>query len=404
MPTAVSVLVIVENLPVPFDRRVWLEARTLRESGYTVSVISPMGQGFEAPYETLDGIHVYRHPLPAEESSRLGYLREYAVALKWQARLARRVARERGIDVVHLCNPPDILFLVALMCRVLYGAKIIFDHHDLSPELYEQKFGHRGLFYRLLLLAERLTFWSADRVISTNETYREIAIRRGGKAPEDVHIVRSGPELERFGPVASKASYGNGRPHLVGYVGVMGEQEGLDLLLRAVAHIVHAQGREDIHFMLIGDGPVADGLKALAVELGVGEYVEFTGRVSESELLSRLSACHVCVDPDPKNSFNDASTMNKVLEYMALGKPIVQFDVREGRRSAGGAAVYAEPNDEHDFARKLLWLLENPEECARMGAEGRARMEKWLAWSHQAPKLLECYGSLGLAGVPAVED
>lgn len=396
MPARPSVLMLVENLPVPFDRRVWSEATALAEHGCAVSVISPMGRGFDLPYEEIDGIHVYRHPLPEEESSVRGYLREYAVALRWQFRLARRVGRARGIDVVHVCNPPDLMFLVAVMCKVLRGARIIFDHHDLAPELYAEKFGRKGFFYGLLLLAERMTFRSADRVISTNESYRDVATGRGGVAPGDVYIVRSAPRLDRFRPAAPAADYGNGRPHLVGYVGVMGEQEGLDYLLRAVAHIVNDLGRTDIHYMLIGDGPVAAALRDLAVELGVAEHVEFTGHVPDAELIARLSACDVCVNPDPKNPFNDASTMNKVLEYMALGKPIVQFDVVEGRRSAGDASVYAEPNDERDFADKLLWLLDHPGERARMGAVGRQRLESGLSWSHQVPRLLDCYRSLGL--------
>lgn len=387
-----KVLILVENLPVPFDRRVWMEATALRQSGYEVSVICPVGKGCEREYEELEGIHIYRHPLPPERSSAAGYIREYLWALRWEFRLARRVWKERGgFDLIHLCNPPDLLFLVALRYKLLRGVRVIFDQHDLNPELYEAKFGKRDLFYHALRLAEKWTFRTADAVISTNESYREVALQRGGKKPEQVFVVRSGPDLSRFVPQEGRADYRGDAAWLVGYVGVMGEQEGIDVLLQAVRELVHVRGRRDIRFMLIGGGPAVPDMKRLAADLGVADCVEFAGRVPDEELIARLSSCDVCVNPDPKTPFNDRSTMNKILEYMALGKPIVQFDLLEGRRSAGEASLYAEPNDPADFAGKIEALLADPEERARRGAIGYARMRDVLEWRHQIPQLEAAY-------------
>ncbi|MDB5100933.1 MAG: glycosyl transferase, group 1 [Cyanobacteria bacterium RYN_339] len=387
MRSAGSVLIIVENLPVPFDRRVWMEATTLQRAGYEVSVICPVGKGYEAEYEELDGVHIYRHPMPPEGNGALGYLREYAVAIRWELKLAKKVWDERGFDLVHICNPPDFLFLVAGYFKAFKGVKVIFDQHDINPELYEAKYGRRDIFYATLLAAERATFATADVVISTNESYREIALTRGKKADDQVFIVRSGPDLKRFKPTIANGAYRRGKRFLVGYLGVMGQQEGIDCLLRSIQHIVKT--RTDIHFMLIGNGPAFDELQALVIELGIGDYVEFTGRVGDAELLERLSTCDVCVNPDPKTPFNDKSTMNKILEYMALGKPIVQFDILEGRRSAAAASLYA--TDEVDFAAKILELLGDPLRSALMGQEGRRRMSQALEWAHQAPKLLAAY-------------
>ncbi|MEM9451349.1 MAG: glycosyltransferase family 4 protein [Cyanobacteria bacterium P01_E01_bin.6] len=386
-----KVLIIVENLPVPFDRRVWMEATTLRNNGYHVSVICPMDATFDKPYEELEGIHIYRHPLPPETSSVGGYLREYFSALSWEFRLARRVWREQGFDVVHICNPPDLIFIVAAWFKFFKRAAVIFDHHDLNPELYEAKYDRRDIFYHALRIAERLTFATADTVISTNQSYRQVALERGKKDSSDVFVVRSGPDLSRFCATQKNDLYRRGRTYLVGYVGVMGEQEGIEYLLEAVRYLVHECDRYDTHFMLIGSGPVLDQLKLASRELGIEEYVEFTGRVSNEELLERLSSCDLCVNPDRKNKLNDYSTMNKIMEYMALGKPIVQFDLLEGKRSAAGASLYAEPNNSVDFADKLVELLASPERREAMASEGRNRMTQELEWRHQIPKLLAAY-------------
>ncbi|MEH2273169.1 MAG: glycosyltransferase family 4 protein [Nostoc sp.] len=389
-----KVLIIVENLPVPFDRRVWMEATTLQKAGYEVTVISPTGNGFDKDYEVIEQIHIYRHPLPPEESSVIGYLREYSWAINWQFRLAQRVWRERGFDVIHICNPPDLLFLVAGWFKLFHGIWVIFDHHDLSPEMYEAKYQRRDIFYHGLRLAERLTYATADMVISTNESHREVALKRGHMKPEKVFVVRSAPDLSRFRRMSPNPNYRRGRNYLIGYMGVMGEPEGIDYLLRMVYYIVQKKNRSDIHFMLIGSGPAAEKLKALSKELGVTEFVEFTGFKQGEELLERLSSCDVCVEPSPTSAYNENCTMNKILEYMAMGKAIVQFDLREGRRSAQEASLYAKPNDEVEFAEKILELLDFPERREKIGAEGRRRMEELLEWQYQAPKLLEAYDKI----------
>ncbi|MHC5938067.1 glycosyltransferase family 4 protein [Nostoc sp.] len=394
MASPKKVLIIVENLPVPFDRRVWMEATTLQKAGYEVTVISPTGNGFEKDYEVIEQIHIYRHPLPPEESSVIGYLREYSWAINWQFRLAKRVWRERGFDVIHICNPPDLLFLVAGWFKLFHGTWMIFDHHDLSPEMYEAKYQRRDIFYHGLRWAERLTYATADMAISTNESHREVALNRGHKKPEKVFVVRSAPDLSRFRRMPPNPKYRRGRDYLVGYMGVMGEPEGIDYLLRMVDYIVHKKNRSDIHFMLIGSGPAAEKLKDLSKELEVTEFVEFTGFKQGEELLERLSSCDVCVEPSPTSAYNENCTMNKILEYMAMGKAIVQFDLREGRRSAQEASLYAKPNDEVEFAEKILELLDSPERREKIGAEGRRRMEEILEWQYQAPKLLEAYDKI----------
>ncbi len=384
-------LFIVENLPLPFDRRVWMEALTLRAAGYEVAVICPKGKGYEAPYECIEDVHIYRHDLAPEGDSLVGYAREYASALWGEWRLARRVRRVHGLGVIHICNPPDLLFLVAGWHKLLHGARVIFDQHDIMPELYEAKFERRDLGYRLVQALERLTYATADLVIATNESYRAIAMRRGRKQADDVVIVRSAPDLARFAPTEPDERYRPVGTHVVGYVGVMGPQEGLDYLLRAARIIVADKGRADVRFMLIGSGPSLPELKRLAAELGLDDHVEFPGRVPDAEMTARLSSCDVCVNPDPKNPFNDLSTMNKILEYMSLGRPVVQFDLTEGRRSAGPASVYAAVNDERALAEAILGLVDDPETATAMGREGLRRMREELEWRHQAPHLLAAY-------------
>jgi glycosyltransferase involved in cell wall biosynthesis len=394
-----GILIIVENLPSPFDRRVWQEAITLKQVGYGVSIICPTGKGFDARYECLDGIHIYRHPLPTEAEGALGYVVEYSAALFWEFVLAWRVLRRHGFDVIHACNPPDLIFLVGGFFKIFLGKKFVFDHHDINPELYEAKFGRRDFFYRLMLAVERWTFRMADMSIATNESYKKIAVERGGMRPECVHVVRSGPMLERLRIVPVVPSLKNGRAHLVGYVGVMGKQEGIDLLLQAVAHIVHQMKRTDIQFGLVGGGTELEALKRCADELRVGEFVTFTGRVPDQDLLQMLNTAAVCVNPDVPNEMNDKSTMNKIMEYMALGKPIVQFDLTEGRFSAQEASVYARNGDIADFARLVVELIDDPARRERMGALGRQRVEQVLEWKYEAPKLLAAYEQLfGPAG------
>ena len=385
-----KVLIIVENLPVPFDRRVWQEALALREAGYQVAVICPTGKGCTERHERLEGIGIFRYRAPLEAASAAGYLVEYGVSLVWQFVLSLRVLRRHGFDVIHACNPPDTIFLIGLFYKAL-GKSFLFDHHDINPELFEAKFGRRGFLYKVLLGLERLTFATADVSIATNASYRDIAIERGRMPPDRVFIVRSGPDLMRLSIVPPDESLKQGRRFLVGYVGVMGEQEGIDYLLRAIRYIVYERGRTDVHFGLVGGGTSLEAMKRYAESLGVSDYVTFTGRVSDSELLAVLNTADVCVNPDIANTMNDKSTMNKIMEYMALGKPIVQFEMTKGRVSAQDASLYAARNDEHDLADKIVALLDDPEQRDAMGQIGRKRVETQLAWKYQIPNLLAAY-------------
>lgn len=388
-----KILIVVENLPLPFDRRVWHESLTLTAAGAEVAVICPTGKGYEAPYEEIEGVHIYRHALPLDASGALGYLLEYGAALFHETRLALKIARKHGFDTIQGCNPPDLIFLVAWPYK-LFGKRYIFDHHDINPELYEAKFNKRGFFWRLMVLFEWLNFKSANVVISTNQSYKDIALTRGGKKDEDVFVVRSGPNLNRLKMLPPNAKWKNGRKHMVGYVGVMGDQEGIDLLLEAARIIVHDRG-EDVQFVLVGGGPALTSLQDQAKALGLDDHVTFTGRAPDDDLFEVLSTADVCVNPDRVNPMNDKSTMNKILEYMAFSKPIVQFDVTEGRYSAGDASLYAAANDTADMAGKILELLADPARCAEMGEIGRARVETELNWDHQVDTLIAAYLKAG---------
>ena len=389
MGDGIGVLIIVENLPVPFDRRVWAEARSLRDAGYAVSVISPKGAGASASFEILEGIHIFRHPLPVEARGALGYAMEYGSALFWEFWLALKVHRRRGFKIIHACNPPDLIFLVGAFFKRFFGTRFIFDHHDIGPELYEAKFGRKDWMWKAMVFLERLSFSVADVSIATNHSYRDIAIARGGMAPDRVFVVRSGPDLARVRAAPADASWKRGKAFLVAYVGVIGRQEGLDLLLDAVAHIRRGLQRRDVHFAIVGDGPEAAKIRKMARSMKLDEAVTFTGRVDDATLFSILSTAEVCVNPDRPNAMNDKSTMNKIMEYMALGKPIVQFDLTEGRFSAREASLYA--RDPADFGEMIVGLLDDPARRAWMGEFGRRRVIDELDWRHERPKLLSAY-------------
>ena len=385
-----KVLIVVENQPVPLDTRVWKEACSLHKAGYEVAVLCPKGKGAEQGYEELEGIHVYRHPMPPEGNSALGYLWEYGCALFWEFWYVWWIYFRRGFHVIQGCNPPDDIVLVALPFKA-FGVKYIFDHHDAIPELYLSKYDHRGFLYKVQVLLEKLTYRFSDVVIATNASYYDLAVNRGGVAPEDVFIVRNGPDLETFKPVPPNPALKYGKAYLVGYVGTMSDQEGLDILLDVTAHIKNL-GRQDIHFTCVGRGPALPSLRKMVQDKDLGDMVNFTGRVSDEDLLGILSTADVCVNPDRPCEMNDISTMIKIMEYMALGKPIVQFNLREGRFSAQDAAIYADPqNQVPDFAAKIIWLVDNPAERARMGAFGRTRVETKLAWEYSVDNLLAAY-------------
>ncbi|MCP1930335.1 MULTISPECIES: glycosyltransferase family 4 protein [Bradyrhizobium] len=399
-PSPRRILIIVENLPVPFDRRVWCEATSLRKAGYEVSVICPKGRGHDESYECLEGIHIYRHPMPVEARGIAAYLIEYPVALFWETLLAIKVAWKHGFDVIQGCNPPDLIFLIGLLFK-LGGKRFVFDHHDVNPELYEAKFGRKDFFWHLLRLVEYLTFKTASISIATNESYREIAIARGGMPANRVFVVRSGPNLDRVRSRPADPAWRRGRRHSVGYVGVIGQSEGIDLLLQSIGHIVHDLGRTDIQFNIAGTGPEWNAVVKLCEEMQLSDYVNFTGAIADDALFTMLSTADVCVNPDRVTPMNDISTMNKIMEYMALGRPIVQFDVREGRRSALDASLYAAKNDPRDFASKIITLIDDPSLRQSMGAFGRNRVERALSWTHEEPKLLAAYESLFAGTVPA---
>ena len=386
------VLIIVQNLPVPFDRRVWLECRALKDAGYEVSVVCPKGAG-DPSYELHEEVHLYKYPLFAGKGGSLDFLVEYVYSFLWTAALVLRSSRRRRVDALQACNPPDIFWPIGLVFRAL-GRPYVFDHHDLCPELYESRFERRGVAYFGLRALEWCTFTTATRVVSTNNSYRDVAIERGHKSPADVTIVRTGPDPSRLKRGAEDALLRRGRRYLAAYIGVMGPQDGVDVIIRAASVIVKDWGRTDVSFALMGSGDSFDDLVALRDELGLGDYVEMMGRVPDETVVSVLSTADVGLSPDRKNPLNDLSTMNKTMEYMAFSLPTVAFDLRETRVSAGDSAVYAEPNEVESYARELISLLDDEPRRKAMGAAGRERIENELAWDHQRGSYVAVYDSL----------
>ncbi|WBO61624.1 glycosyltransferase family 4 protein [Streptomyces camelliae] len=384
-------LILVENLSVPFDRRVWQECTTLRDAGWTVHVICPQGTKRDTePEAEIDGVRIHRYPLRAATGGPAGYVREYGSALWHTARLARKVG---PVDVVHACNPPDLLFLPALWLK-RRGARFVFDQHDLVPELYLSRFDRgEDLLYRAVCALEKRTYRAADVVLATNESYRDVALRRGGRRPEDVFVVRSAPQTDRFQPVPPEPELKRGKPYLLCYLGVMGPQDGVDYALRALAKLRDEHGRTDWHAVFVGSGDAFDAMVEMSRRLRLGEQVQFTGRIPDADLVRYLSTADVCLSPDPRNPLNDVSTMNKVLEYMAMGRPIVSFDLKEARVSAGDAAVYAPANDEARFAELIALLLDDPEKRARMGKIGQERISGPLSWQNSQASLLAAYAA-----------
>jgi glycosyltransferase involved in cell wall biosynthesis len=388
------VLIIVQNLPVPFDRRVWLECQALVSAGYRVAVVCPKGSG-DPSYEVLDTVQLYRYRPYAPGGSSFSFVYEYVysfLATFWLALKARRSGR---FVVMQACNPPDIFWPIAMFFRAVDRTKFVFDHHDLCPELYESRFPEGArLPYRGLRALERRTHRTADHVISTNDSYREIAIGRSGKAPRDVTVVRTGPDPERLKRGPADPELRRGHRFLAAYIGVMGPQDGVDIVVRAAEIVVHKLGRADIAFTLIGSGDCSDKLVALRDELGLAGHVEFTGRAPD-ELVTRIfSTADVGLSPDPKNPLNDLSTMNKTMEYMSFELPVVAFDLKETRTSAGDAAVYVTPNEIDEYAEAIVALMDDEPRRTRLARLGRARVEKELAWAHQRQAYLDVYQRL----------
>jgi len=368
------ILIIVENLPVPFDRRVWQEANTLKD--------------YASAYEVINGIEIYRYSLPFEARGAFGYLLEYGVALFWEFFLSWKIYFKKRFHVIHGCNPPDMIFLVAIWFKI-FRVKYVFDHHDINPELYIAKFNSKGLLYKMVILFERLTFATADFSIATNESYKEIALRRGKMAENKIQVIRSGPKLDRLKLLPPDNQFRKGRKYLVGYVGVIGQQEGIDLLLESVKIIISK--RSDIQFAIVGGGSDLEKMKQLSEKSGLSKFVDFYGRVPDDLLVAILNTADICVNPDKPTEMNNLSTMNKIMEYMALKKPVVQYDLKEGRFSAQEASLYAKCGDTNDFANKIMQLVDDSELRMKMGVFAYDRVLNELSWDFEKEKLIKFY-------------
>lgn len=385
---AKRVLILLQNEPIPSDRHVWNESRGLVRNGYDVTVICPTGEDRDRDaFEELEGVKIHRYEPRRADARARDYALEYLAALWSIRKLARRLSRSNPFDIVHACSPPDFLLLAALGPR-RQGSRFVFDHHDLTPELYLTRFGG-GLVHRMTLAAEQVAFRSADVVLSVNESYRRVAVERGRRDPADVAVVRTGPDLKRFVASEPDPALKRDKPFLLSYAGVMGPQDGVDEALRALAELRTL--RSDWHAVFMGDGDVLEQMRDFADELGLAEYVEFTGWVEHATIGKVLSSSDVCIAPDPKNPLNDVSSMVKIPEYMAMSRPIVSYDLAESRIGAGEAAVFAAPGDHAGFARLVSDLLDDPERCAAMGAAGRERVVSVLSWEHQERSLLAAY-------------
>jgi len=393
-PGSRGVLIIVENMPVPTDRRVWQEATALRQAGYHVSVVCPKGKGCERAFERIDGINIYRHWLPTDRPGTVSYLLEYAAALFWEFILSLRVAWRHGFDVIHACNPPDLIFLVAIFHKIFFGKAFLFDQHDVVPELYEVKFARRNFIHRLLVLFERWTFRWADGSLATNSRLKELAVARGGMPEDKVWVVRTVPDLERIRQVKPDPSVRRTFRYLVGYVGFIAEQDGVHLLIEAMAYIIKGLGRLDVGCLVIGDGPQVTRLKALVDERGITDNIEFAGYISGDAVIAKLGACDIGIVPDPPNACNGMMSMIKVFEYMALGLPIVQFDLMQAKNDAGAAAWAVVDPTPHSLGEAIVSLLEDGAARERMRGYGRERAHREFQWATEKHSLLAAYATL----------
>ncbi len=386
------VLIIVQNLPVPFDRRVWLEATTLANAGYGVTVICPKLKGFNASRETLENVEIYRYALPIAAQGVLGFAGEFAWCFAATTWLTAKVALfGRGFDVVQACNPPETFWPLGLLCRA-FGKVFVFDHHDLSPEMFAVKFNRSGGFLlRALLFLERMTFRAAQIVLTTNDSHKHVALTRGHRREQDVYVVRSGPDLTRFTRHARSDAWHGGKRYLIAYLGEICKQDGVDHLVRAMQILRDDHGRSDIHCVFMGGGPHQPVIARYAEELGLTDCCSFAGHVSDETLCRVLSSADIGVDPGPKNPWSDRSTMNKIVEYMFFGLPVVAYDLHETRVSAGEAGLYAAANNEAELARCIVRLLDDADERRRMGDVARQRVHDELGWHRSVPRLLEAY-------------
>ena len=389
-PQTRSCVIVVENLPVPFDRRVWQEAQALHRAGWTVSVICPTNADFPKPFEIIDDIAIYRHPLPPEGRGAVAYFREYSTALLHEFRLLFRVHRERGFSIIQACNPPDLIFLAALPFKLI-GKRFIYDQHDVSPELFIVKFGRKGLLYRALLFFERMSYRTADRVIAANATFKDIAISRGGKTPSQVEVVYGVPDRKRIHRVEPEPGLHGGRKFILGYVGIINEQDGVDHLVRAVAHLVKVIGFRDFRVVIVGSGPALELVRSLASVLEVEDFILFTGYLKGETLLAYLSAFDIGIIPDPLNEANDLMSMNKVFEYCALGIPTACYPLKETKRLLGEAGVYAPSHEPEGLAEACLKLMGDEALRARSAAAAARLSAESFVWENEARKYVATY-------------
>jgi glycosyltransferase involved in cell wall biosynthesis len=388
------ILIIVQNLPVPFDRRVWLECRTLTRAGYQVAVVCPKGPE-DPSYQVIDGVRIFKYRPYSPGGGAATFFLEYAYSFAATLMLSLKAARGGRFGAVQSCNPPDIFWPIGVLFKAWHGSRFVFDHHDLCPETFESRFPDgSSLLHRGLRFLERCTTRFADHVISTNESYRGLVMGRDGVEPDRVTVVRTGPDPDKLKAADVVPALRRGRAHLAAYIGVMGPQDGVDIVIKMADFVVNTLMRTDISFTLIGSGDCFDELVALRDQLKLGDFVEFTGRVPDEAVRDILSTADIGLSPDPKNPLNDVSTMNKTMEYMAFGLPVLAFDLRETRASAAEAGAYATPNDVGELGRLLVDLIDDEPRRRSMGSAGRHRIEEKLAWSHQEPHYLSVYDRL----------
>ncbi len=394
---------LIENISFPWDRRMRHLGLALQKAGYEVRVICPKGENQDqSSFEVYEGIRVYRYPMLYQASGGLGYLLEYPWAFLCVTLLSLWVWMRDGFDIIHSANPPDIFFLLAWPFKLL-GKKYVYDQHDVCPELYESKFERRGFTHRALLLFEKLSYRTADLVISTNQSYREIARERGGIQDERSVIVRNGVDPSQFYRREPRLELKDPFAYMALYLGVMGKQDGVDRVVQAAHHLVHTYGRRDVLFLMVGNGECWQELQDLSRKLGVADMMRFVGRIPDDLLLDYLSTTDVCLAPDPPDRMNQLSTMTKIMEYMACQRPIVSFDLLETRRSAGDAAIYIQEEDAKEFARTVNDLLNDPARRERMGQVGLDRTLRLVGLSHQRKALLDAYARLRGIPAPATE-
>ena len=394
---AKKVLILVENLPVPKDKRVWKEAQSLSRAGFRVTVICPKGEGCRKSVEIIENIHIYRHPLILEARSGFGYLFEYGVSFVYEFALSIKILLRHGFDVIQACTPPDLLFIIGFIYKLLFRKKFLYDHHDGNPDIWLAKKGTRDFVYHILVFLERLTFRVADASFAVNESYVEIAVSRGKMSRDKISIVRNAPsktELERVSISEKVESIKRGKKYMVGYLGVMGKQDGIEYLLDAFRYIIYEREFHDVILAMMGEGPERKYLTKYANNLGLHEFIEFPGWVSGKRYYEYMQTCDVCVNSDVVNEYNEKCSPNKVFEYMMFSKPIVQFAMIENKKLADGAALYASANNSSSLGEKILELLNDCEKRRSMGEIGKQRIIDEFLWEYSEKEMLKRYSSL----------